>query len=140
MTWTKYINVIYPFARWLHVEFCRAVAGEKSSSFKAIGPVILEKTEHMVGWLFWFKRPFETVFQSISGRLPERGRKKRERTEQGKNVRTTPTRTYCKRKRPLLYYHPNCRTPGTGSLLRTIALPDHRQNILTFLRLHMKFT
>ena len=30
----------------------------------------------LVGWLFWAYRPFETVFQSISGRLPERGRKK----------------------------------------------------------------
>ena len=27
----------------------------------------------LVGWLFWVKRPFETVFQSISGRLPKRG-------------------------------------------------------------------
>ena len=25
--------------------------------------------------------------------------------------KTTPTRTYCKRNRPLPYYHPNCRTP-----------------------------
>ena len=26
--------------------------------------------------MFWVQRPFETVFQSISGRLPERGRNK----------------------------------------------------------------
>ena len=32
----------------------------------------------MVGWLFLAQRLFETVFQAISGRLPERGRKKRE--------------------------------------------------------------
>ena len=25
----------------------------------------------LVGWLFWVKRPFETIFQSISGRLPK---------------------------------------------------------------------
>ena len=31
----------------------------------------------LVGWLFWVKRPFETVFQSISGRLPKRGRKRK---------------------------------------------------------------
>ena len=31
----------------------------------------------LVGWLFWVLRPFETIFQSISGRLPKRGRKKR---------------------------------------------------------------
>ena len=29
----------------------------------------------LVGWLFWASRPFETVFQSISGRLPERQRR-----------------------------------------------------------------
>ena len=31
----------------------------------------------LVGWLFWVSRPFETVFQSISGRLPKRGRNRR---------------------------------------------------------------
>ena len=31
--------------------------------------------------------------------------------DESKNVQTTPTRTYCKRNRPLPYYHPNCRTP-----------------------------
>ena len=30
----------------------------------------------LVGWLFWVKQLFETVFQSISGRLLERGRNK----------------------------------------------------------------
>ena len=66
---------------------------------------------HLVGWLFWVKRPFETVFQSISGRLSKRGRKRRERIDESKNVQTTPTRTYCKRSRPLPYCNPNCRTP-----------------------------
>ena len=31
----------------------------------------------LVGWLFWVQRPFETIFQSISGRLPKTGRKRR---------------------------------------------------------------
>ena len=31
----------------------------------------------LVGWLFWVSRPFETVFQSVSGRLQRRGRKRR---------------------------------------------------------------
>ena len=69
---------------------------------------------NMVGWLvgwFWVYRPFETVFQSISGRLPKRGRKRKERIDESKNVQTTPTRTYCKRIRPLPYCNPNCRTP-----------------------------
>ena len=26
----------------------------------------------LVVWLIWFQRPFETVFQSISGRLPKK--------------------------------------------------------------------
>ena len=30
----------------------------------------------LVGWLIWAQRPFETEFQSISGRLLERGRKR----------------------------------------------------------------
>ena len=32
----------------------------------------------LVDWLIWAIWPFETVFQSISGRLPERGREERE--------------------------------------------------------------
>ena len=39
--------------------------------------------------------------------LPERGGKKREVIDERKNVQTTPTRTYCKRSRPLPYYNPN---------------------------------
>ena len=35
----------------------------------------------LVGWLVLDLRPFETVFQSISCRLPERGRNRRERIE-----------------------------------------------------------
>ena len=53
-----------------------------------------------------------------SGALPialrgpaKRGRKRRERTDESKNVQTTPTRTYCKHNRPLPYCLPNCRTP-----------------------------
>ena len=39
--------------------------------------------------------------------LPGRGRKKREVIDERKNVQTTPTRTYCKRNRPLPYYNLN---------------------------------
>ena len=65
--------------------------------------------------MLWVKRPFETVLQSISVRLPERGRERREWIEESKNVQTPPTHTYCKRSRPLPYCHPNCRMPDTGS-------------------------
>ena len=40
-----------------------------------------------VCWLFWVKRPFETVFQSISGRLPE---KRREKIDEGKKSKQAP--------------------------------------------------
>ena len=68
-------------------------------------PVI--RTGSWVGWLFWAERPFEAVFQSISGRLPERGRKKREMIDERKNVQTIQTRTYCKCRKPLPYSNPN---------------------------------
>ena len=42
------------------------------------------------GWLFWVSRPFETVFQSKSGRLPERGRKKREMIDERKIFKQPP--------------------------------------------------
>ena len=45
----------------------------------------------MVGWLFRAKRRFETVFQSISGRLAGRGRRNRKMIDERKNVQTTPT-------------------------------------------------
>ena len=42
------------------------------------------------------------MFPSIPGRLSKRGRKRREVTDESKNVQTTPTRTHCKCSRPLL--------------------------------------
>ena len=38
----------------------------------------------LVGCLFWAKRPFETVYQSISDRLRERGGKKSEKIDERK--------------------------------------------------------
>ena len=58
----------------------------------------------LVGWLvgcFGLNGPLRQYFS-----LPERGRKKREVTDERKNVHTTPTRTYCKRNRPLPYLNP----------------------------------
>ena len=39
---------------------------------KFIYPDIANFSTILAGWLFLVQRPFETVFQSISGRLPER--------------------------------------------------------------------
>ena len=52
-------------------------------------------------------RQYFSLYRAVSQREGERG----ERIEESKNVQTTHTRTYCKRNRPLPYYHPNCRTP-----------------------------
>ena len=59
---------------------------------------------------FGFKGPLRQYFsqnRAVSQREGERG----ERTGKSKNVQTTPTRTYCKRNRPLPYCNQNCRTP-----------------------------
>ena len=52
-------------------------------------------------------RQYFSLYRAVSQRERERG----ERIDESKNVQTTPTRTYCKRNRPLPYCNPNCRTP-----------------------------
>ena len=64
-------------------------------------------------WLvgcFGFNGPLRqhfSLYRAVSQREGERG----ERIDESKNVQTTPTRTYCKRNRPLPYCNQNCRTP-----------------------------
>ena len=53
-------------------------------------------------------RHYFSLYRAVSQREGEREEKGKKRV---KNVQTTPTRTYCKRNRPLPYYHPICRTP-----------------------------
>ena len=68
---------------------------------------------HITGWLvgcFGFNGPLRQYF-SLYRAASQRGRKRREKIAESKNVQTAPTRTYCKRNRPLPYYHLNCRTP-----------------------------
>ena len=45
----------------------------------------------LVGWLFWVQRSFETVLLSISGRLPETGRKRREKWRRVKLSKQPPS-------------------------------------------------
>ena len=59
---------------------------------------------------FGFSGPLRQHF-SLYRAVSQREGEREERIEESKNVQTTPTRTYCKRNRPLPYYHPNCRTP-----------------------------
>ena len=52
-------------------------------------------------------RQYFSIYRAVSQREGERG----DRIDESKNVQTTPTRTYCKRNRPLPYCYQNCRTP-----------------------------
>ena len=50
-------------------------------------------------------------FWGFSFLLSQREGERGERTDESKNIQTTPSRTYCKRNRPLSYCNQNCRTP-----------------------------
>ena len=65
------------------------------------------------GWLvgFGFNGPLRQYFSLYRAVSQREGEKRKERIDESKNVQTTPTRTYCKRSRPLPYCNPNCRTP-----------------------------
>ena len=53
-----------------------------------------------------------TRVDCISGHLlRDRERREGEMIDESENVQTTPTRTYCKCRRPLSYCNTNCRTP-----------------------------
>ena len=51
-------------------------------------------------------RQYFSLYQAVSQREGER-----EKIDESKNVQTTPTRTHCKRNRPLPYCNQNCRMP-----------------------------
>ena len=55
---------------------------------------------------FGLNGPLRHYF-SLYRAFSQRGGERREKIVERKNVQTTPTRTYCKRNRPLPYYHPN---------------------------------
>ena len=59
---------------------------------------------------FGFNGPLRQYF-SLYRAVSEREGERRERIDESINVQTTPTRTYCKRNRPLPYCNQNCRTP-----------------------------
>ena len=46
-------------------------------SFPCVNMILFSDITILVGWLFWVKWLFETVFQSIAGHLLERMKKKR---------------------------------------------------------------
>ena len=70
-------------------------------------------------------RQYFSLYQAVSQREGERG----ERIDESKNVQTTPTRTYGKRKGPCPTVIQSVGRPGTGSLPSTIAPPDHPRAI-----------
>ena len=66
-----------------------------------------------------------TVFQSISGHLPKRGRKRRERIDESKNSKQLPHAPTASAVAPCPTVIQIVVRPGTGSLPSTIAPPDH---------------
>ena len=63
------------------------------------------RSPNQISWLVEFNgflRQYFSLYQAVS----QRGRKKRESVDKRKNVQATPTHTYCKHNRPLLYYYP----------------------------------
>ena len=76
----------------------------------------------MLGWLFGFYGPLRRYF-SLYRAVSQR----REKIEESKNVQTTPAPTASP-----IYPYPTIiqivGRPGTGTLPRTIALPDHLLN------------
>ena len=73
----------------------------------------IRKKARTEGWLvgcFGFNGPLRQYF-SLYRAVSQRGGERGERIDESKNVQTTPTRTYCKRNRPLPYCYQNCRTP-----------------------------
>ena len=78
-------------------------------SFKKWVKILYNHADWLVD-CFGFNGPLRQYFSlylAVSQREGERG----ERIDESKNVQTTPTRTYCKRNRPMPYCNPNCRTP-----------------------------
>ena len=74
---------------------------------------ILQRHLYSASWLvgcFGFKGPLRQYF-SLHRAVSQREGERRERVDESKNVQTTPTRTYCKRNRPLPYCNQNYRTP-----------------------------
>ena len=76
--------------------------------------VCLKRASALLDWLlvgcFGFNgslRQYFSLYRAVSQREGER----RERIDVSKNVQTTPTRTHCKRNRPLPYCNQYCRTP-----------------------------
>ena len=59
---------------------------------------------------FGFNSPLRQYFSPYRA-VSQREGERREKIDESKNVQTTPTRTYCKRNRPLTYCNQNCRTP-----------------------------
>ena len=97
-----------------------------------------------VGWLvgcLGFNGPLRQYFSLYRAVSQREGDKRREMIDESTNIQTTPTRTYCKRSRPLPYYHSNCRTPQHWKFTqyhRTTRPPLSKQERRYCLTLHIK--
>ena len=75
-----------------------------------ISSVTWQPNKRLLVGCFGFNGPLRQYF-SLYRAVSQREGERRERIDESKNVQTTPTRTYCKRNRPLPYCNQSCRTP-----------------------------
>ena len=86
----------------------------------------------IVGWLFLVYRPFETEFQSISGRLPKTERKKREKIDERKKCSNNPHPHPLQAQKVLALLSSKLEgRPGTENSPTTFAPLDHPNIIKT---------
>ena len=100
-----------------------------------------QQNYRIVGWLvgcFGFNGPLRQYF-SLYRAVSQREGEREERIDESKNVQTTPTRTYCKRNRPLPYCNQNCRTPRHWKLTQHHYRID-RKGEVTLARLRIGHT
>ena len=99
--------ILTPFAHWvLQNRTRRVIVPPLKQNFSKIPPA----RDWLVG-CFGFNGPLRQYFSLYRAVSQREGEREEKKIEESKNVQTTPTSTYCKRNRPLPYYHLNCRTP-----------------------------
>ena len=68
----------------------------------------------LVGWFLEFNGPLRQYF-SLHRTVSQRRQREKRKDRREKKYPKNPTRTYCKRNRPLPYYHPKQGRPiGVG--------------------------
>ena len=113
----------------LHLKYswlvgCFGLNGPLRQYFSLYRVVSQREGEKLVGWLFGFNGPLRQYF-SLYRAASEREGKRGEKIVESKNVQTTPPAPTASTVGPCPTIIQIVRRPGTGSLPRTFAPPDH---------------